>query len=53
MSADAEMRRQAAGVGSVMGGLGLGVMAVAEYLGAVASSTVLVRGGCLVRMVLE
>ena len=44
MRADAEMRRQAAGVGSVMGGLGLGATAVVEYLGALASSTVLVGG---------
>lgn len=44
MSADAEMRRQAASVGSVMGGLGLGAMAVVGYLGAVVSSTVLVGG---------
>ena len=34
----------AAGVGSVMGGLGLGATAAAGYLGALASSTVLVGG---------
>ncbi|KAK5057161.1 hypothetical protein LTR16_010548, partial [Cryomyces antarcticus] len=34
----------AAGVGSVMGGLGLGATAAAGYLGTVASSTVIVGG---------
>ena len=44
----------AVGVGSVTGGLGLGMTAAAGYLGALASSTVLVGGGgCLARMVLE